>query len=197
MFHLDEYVGLPVTHVASFRKYLTERFVSLVPLKAHHFVEGDPAQLPELGRLLTEKPIDLGLIGIGENGHIAFNDPPCDFDSEDPYIVVNLSDTCKRQQVGEGWFATVDDVPRQAVSMSCRQILKCNAIISAVPHAVKARAVRDTLYSHTVRNTVPATLLKTHPAFSLFLDSDSASLIDDDDRIVDFASSAAVLIREG
>ena len=193
MFHLDEYVGLPESHAASFRKYLKERFISKVNLKACHLVEGRKEQLEELSRLLCEKPIDLGLIGIGENGHIAFNDPPCDFDTQDPYIIVNLNDTCKRQQVGEGWFASVSEVPAQAVSMSCRQILKCINIVSAVPHKVKAEAVRNTLYSKVVTNTVPATLLKTHGNFTLFLDEDSASLIDGCSRIVDFSSSCPII----
>ena len=193
MFHLDEYVGLPESHAASFRKYLKERFISKVNLKACHLVEGRKEQLEELSRLLCEKPIDLGLIGIGENGHIAFNDPPCDFDTQDPYIIVNLNDTCKRQQVGEGWFASVSEVPAQAVSMSCRQILKCINIVSAVPHKVKAEAVRNTLSSNVVTTTVPATLLKTHGIFTLFLDEDSASLIDGCSRIVDFSSSCPII----
>ena len=193
MFHLDEYVGLPESHAASFRKYLKERFISKVNLKAYHLVDGRKEQLGELSRLLCEKPIDLGLIGIGENGHIAFNDPPCDFDTQEPYIIVNLNDTCKRQQVGEGWFASVSEVPSQAVSMSCRQIMKCLNIVSAVPHKVKAEAVRNTLYSKVVTNTVPATLLKTHGNFTLFLDEDSASLIDGCSRIVDFSSSCPII----
>lgn len=196
MFHLDEYVDLPETHAASFRKYLRERFISKVGLRAWHLVEGRADQLEQLSGLLLERPVDLGLIGIGENGHIAFNDPPCDFDTADPYIIVNLSETCKQQQVREGWFAGTADVPRQAVSMSCRQILKCRTIVSAVPHAQKAAAVRDTLYSRVVTNTVPATLLKTHPDFHLFLDRDSASLLDDLDRIADFSSSAPTVITE-
>lgn len=193
MFHLDEYVGLPESHAASFRKYLKERFISKVNLKAYHLVEGRKEQLGELSRILCEKPIDLGLIGIGENGHIAFNDPPCDFDTQEPYIIVNLNDTCKRQQVGEGWFASVSEVPAQAVSMSCRQIMKCLNIVSAVPHKVKAEAVRNTLYSKVVTNTVPATLLKIHGNFTLFLDEDSASLIDECNRIVDFSSSCPII----
>lgn len=193
MFHLDEYVGLPESHAASFRKYLKERFISKVNLKAYHLVEGRKEQLEEISRLLCEKPIDLGLIGIGENGHIAFNDPPCDFDTQEPYIIVNLNDTCKRQQVGEGWFASVSEVPSQAVSMSCRQIMKCLNIVSAVPHKVKAEAVRNTLYSKVVTNTVPATLLKTHGNFTLFLDEDSALLIDGCSRIVDFSSSCPII----
>ncbi len=193
MFHLDEYVGLPESHAASFRKYLKERFISKVNLKAYHLVDGRKEQLEEISRLLCEKPIDLGLIGIGENGHIAFNDPPCDFDTQEPYIIVNLNDTCKRQQVGEGWFASVSEVPSQAVSMSCRQIMKCLNIVSAVPHKVKAEAVRNTLYSKVVTNTVPATLLKTHGNFTLFLDEDSALLIDGCSRIVDFSSSCPII----
>lgn len=177
MFHLDEYLGLDAGHPASFRKYLLERFISLVPLKAYHLVEGKEAQLPELGRLLNEKPIDLGIIGIGENGHIAFNDPPADIATDEPYIIVTLNDACKRQQVGEGWFPTVDDVPAKAVSMSCRQILKCHHIVSAVPHRVKAKAIHDTLTAKAVTADIPATMLRTHPHWSLFLDTDSASML--------------------
>ena len=145
MFHLDEYVGLPVTHPASFRKYLKERFISKVPLKAAHLVDGTPECIGSLTEELRSAPVDVGLIGIGENAHIAFNDPPADFDTTDAYIIVNLNDTCKKQQVHEGWFATVDDVPRQAVSMTVYQILKCRAIVSIVPYAVKADAVQKAL----------------------------------------------------
>ena len=177
MFHLDEYIDLPETHPASFRKYLKEKFTSLVPLKAAHFVDGTKENIAHLSRLINEAEIDVGLIGIGENSHIAFNDPPADFDTDDPYIVVNLNDTCKAQQVGEGWFASLDDVPKQAVSMSCRQIMKCRHIVSCVPYSVKANAVKLTLESE-LSNTVPATLLKTHENFTLYIDSDSASLLD-------------------
>ena len=124
MFHLDEYIGLPVTHPASFRKYLQERFVDRVaPLAAVHFVDGTEENIAALTEELRRAPIDLGLIGIGENGHIAFNDPPADFDTKEAYIVVNLNDTCKQQQLGEGWFATMDEVPKQAVSMTPYQIM--------------------------------------------------------------------------
>lgn len=177
MFHLDEYVGLPVTHIASFRKYLTERFVSLVPLKEAVFVNGE-GDIAENIRYLTERvreaPIDLGLIGIGENGHIAFNDPPADFETEEAYKVVDLDDRCKRQQVGEGWFATVDDVPKQAISMCVKEILRCRSLVSIVPHAVKADAVKKTL---TLEATpmVPATVMKSHADWNLFLDAASAA----------------------
>ena len=176
MFHLDEYVDLPVTHPASFRKYLQERFVDKVaPLKAVHFVDGTVEGIAALTKELRRAPIDIGLIGIGENGHIAFNDPPADFDTKEAYIVVNLDDACKRQQMGEGWFATVDDVPKQAVSMTAYQIMQCERIVSCVPYAVKAEAVRKTLSAKTTTNLVPATLLREHPDFILYLDTESAS----------------------
>ncbi len=177
MFHLDEYVNLPETHPASFRRYLKERFISKVALKDYHLVDGNPDSIPALTEALLESPVDVGLIGIGENAHIAFNDPPADFDTKESYIVVDLNERCKQQQVGEGWFATTDDVPKQAISMTTHQIMQCRHIISSVPHKVKARAVADTLRSETTDSMIPATLLKTHPAFDLFLDEDSASLL--------------------
>ena len=174
MFHLDEYVNLPESHAASFRKYLKEKFTTKVNLKAAHFVDGTEENRKALCEKISEAPIDVGLIGIGENAHIAFNDPPADFETEEPYIVVNLNDACKKQQVGEGWFATADDVPKQAVSMSVKQIMKCKKIISCVPYAVKADAVWKTL-SGELSNLVPATMLKTHSDFTLYIDSESAS----------------------
>ena len=173
MFHLDEYVDLPETHGASFRKYLKEKFTTKVSLKAAYFVDGTEENRKALCEKISESPIDVGLIGIGENAHIAFNDPPADFDVEDPYIVVNLNDTCKNQQVGEGWFATADDVPKQAVSMSVKQIMKCKKIVSCVPYAVKADAVLKTV-SGELSNLVPATMLKTHSDFTLYIDCESA-----------------------
>ena len=177
MFHLDEYVDLPETHIASFRKYLKEKFVAHVPtLKAAHFVDGTKEGIAELTKELRSAPIDVGLIGIGENAHIAFNDPPADFDTKEAYIIVNLNDTCKQQQVGEGWFATVDDVPKQAVSMTVHQILQCEKIVSCVPYKVKANAIKATL-ENDVTNTVPATIMKGHKDFVLYVDRDSASLV--------------------
>ena len=177
MFHLDEYVDLPETHGASFRKYLKEKFVDLVaPLKAVHFVDGTVEGIAKLTEELRSAPIDIGLIGIGENGHIAFNDPPADFDTKEAYIVVNLNDTCKQQQVGEGWFATPDDVPKQAVSMTVHQILQCERIVSCVPYKVKANAIKATL-SSDVTNTVPATIMKGHKDFILYVDYDSAAQV--------------------
>jgi glucosamine-6-phosphate deaminase len=177
IFHLDEYIGLPVTHKASFRKYLNERFINLVPVKKFYSVdvEGNIAgRIGELTSELRKKPVDLGLIGIGVNGHIAFNDPPADFNTHDAYIVVKLNEECKMQQVNEGWFKTMEDVPDEAVSMSVWQIMQCRTIISVVPHLVKADAVKNTLISK-LTNTIPATMLKQHPDWHLFIDKNSAS----------------------
>ena len=178
MFHLDEYVGLPESHIASFRKYLKERFEAKVGgLKEAVYVSGEgdvSANIAYISRRVTEAPIDVGVIGIGENGHIAFNDPPADFDTQESYIVVDLDDRCKAQQVGEGWFASVDDVPKQAISMTVSRIMTCRCIVSIVPHAVKAEAVYKTV-TNGVTNTVPATILKTHPDWNLWLDSASAA----------------------
>ena len=179
MFHLDEYVGLPETHIASFRKYLKERFVSQVPLKAAYFVNGEgdvENNIAQLSQELLKAPVDLGLIGIGENGHIAFNDPPADLEDASCYKVVHLNDRCKQQQVNEGWFATLDDVPECAISMTVQQILKCRDIISVVPNERKAEAVKNTL-AQSPNAMVPATQLKTHPNWSLYIDSGAASQI--------------------
>ena len=179
MFHLDEYVGLPYDHPASFRKYLNERFIDHVPLKAAYFVNGENdvgLAVRSLTEIINAAPIDVGLIGIGENGHIAFNDPPADFDTEEAYIVVDLDERCKLQQVGEGWFPNVAAVPPRAITMSVKQILKCKTIISVVPHAVKADAVYNTL-ARPLSNMMPATALKTHPDWNLYVDYDSAAKI--------------------
>jgi len=178
MFHLDEYVDLPITHVASFRKYLQERFVDKVgKLKAVHFVDGTKECIAKLTEEIRKAPIDIGLIGIGENAHIAFNDPPADFDTKEAYIIVNLDDRCKQQQMGEGWFATIDDVPKQAVSMTAYQIMQCERIVSCVPYKVKADAVEMTVNTKETTNMVPSTLLKTHPDFIMYVDEDSAAKI--------------------
>ncbi|MBQ5972812.1 MAG: 6-phosphogluconolactonase [Oscillospiraceae bacterium] len=178
MFHLDEYVALPDTHPASFRKYLRERFINVVHPGKAYLVDGTPEGIPALTAALREAPIDLGLIGIGENGHIAFNDPPADLDTREAYIVVDLNDTCKRQQVGEGWFPDPDSVPRQAISMTVWQILQCRHILSAVPFPVKAEAVRKTL-EQDANALVPATVMKGHESFALYVDRDSFSLVDE------------------
>lgn len=173
MFHLDEYVGLDESHPASFRKYLKERFVSKVNLKAAYFVEGVDA-IPSLTRELRKEEIDVGVIGIGENGHIAFNDPPADFTTGEAYKVVTLDRRCREQQVGEGWFRTIDDVPTEAITMCVKEIMKSKHIVSAVPHEVKAEAIYNTITGR-ISQDVPATILKTHPDWNLFIDKDSAS----------------------
>ena len=178
MFHLDEYVGLPASHGASFRKYLKERFVDYVPLKHAYYVDGEgdiQANITRLTKLLREAPIDLAMIGIGENAHIAFNDPPADFETKEAYIVVDLDKTCRMQQVGEGWFPTFEDVPEKAISMTVYQILSARCIICSVPGEKKVRAVHDTLVTPGVTNMVPATVLKEHPDCWLILDEASAS----------------------
>ena len=173
MFHLDEYVGLDESHPASFRKYLKERFVSKVNLKAAYFVEGVDA-IPSLTRELRKEEIDVGVIGIGENGHIAFNDPPADFTTGEAYKVVTLDRRCREQQVGEGWFRTIDEVPAEAITMCVKEIIKSKHIVSAVPHEVKAEAIYNTITGR-ISQDVPATILKTHPDWNLFIDKDSAS----------------------
>ncbi len=179
-FHLDEYIGLPETHPASFRKYLKERFASKVPIGAFHFVNGDAedpqAECRRLGELISRHPIDVAFVGIGENGHLAFNDPPADFETEEPYLVVELDEACRRQQLGEGWFASLDEVPTQAISMSIRQILKSRAIICSVPDQRKAVAVQKAVEG-PVTPQVPSSILQTHPETFLYLDPDSASLL--------------------
>ena len=179
MFHLDEYVALPESHGASFRRYLKERFVSKVNLKAAYFVDGEgnvEKNIEALTRELRKAPVDVGVIGIGENGHIAFNDPPADFETDKAYKVVDLDKRCRMQQVGEGWFKSFDDVPRQAITMCPRQIMACRHIVTAVPHKVKAEAILNTI-TKPVSPEIPATLMKTHPDWNLFIDSDSASML--------------------
>ncbi len=172
MFHLDEYVNMPETHPASFRKYLKERFVEKTNVGKVNFVESSPEGIAALTEEIKSAPIDVGLIGIGRNSHIAFNDPPADFDTRVSYLVVKLDDACRNQQLAEGWFPTIDDVPTEAISMSVWQIMQCKVIISAVPHAEKAWAVAQTL-ANELTNKIPATMLKTHENFQLYVDADS------------------------
>ncbi|QDS99065.1 glucosamine-6-phosphate deaminase [Adhaeretor mobilis] len=177
-FHLDEYIGISTDHPASFCKYLSERFVSKVPLKAFHFIDGMAKQVADecsrLSDLITAHPIDVALIGIGENGHLAFNDPPADFDTEVPYLVVSLDEACRRQQLGEGWFSTFEEIPTQAISMSVRQILKSNAIVCSVPDERKADATAKVIEG-PITQDVPASILQSHLATTIFLDPPAAS----------------------
>jgi len=180
-FHLDEYVGMPITHPASFRKYLWERFVSRLPLPlaAFHYLNGERDAQKEclrVGAVIAKHPIDVCFAGIGENGHLAFNDPPADFKTAVAYLVVNLDEACRKQQMGEGWFKTLKQVPQQAVSMSIRQIMKSKAIICTVPDKRKAQAVKDCL-TGIVTPVHPASILQRHKAAWCFLDEGSASLL--------------------
>lgn len=178
MFHLDEYIDLPVTHKASFRKYLKERFLDKVgPLKAAHLINGEnepAAECARLAALITAQPVDVALVGIGENGHLAFNDPPADFDTKAPYIVADLDQACRQQQVNEDWFEDVSAVPRRAISMSVHQIMLSGSIICSVPGIRKATAVKNTL-EQPVSNLYPASILQDHPRCYFYLETDSAS----------------------
>ena len=179
LFHLDEYVGLADNHPASFRKYLRERLIEPTGIVRFHLIDGcgDPqAVCANLGRTLAAQPIDVAFVGIGENGHLAFNDPPADFDTERPYLVVQLDDACRRQQVGEGWFTAIDDVPACAITMSIRQILKARAILAIVPESRKAVAVRMCVEGD-VSPMAPASILRTHQDATLYLDMQSAALL--------------------
>jgi glucosamine-6-phosphate deaminase len=182
MFHLDEYIALPLSHPASFRKYLQERFISRVsPLKAVHLINGEgdiEQEVKKLSDIINQHPIDVALVGIGENGHLAFNDPPADFEIETPYLVVNLDEPCRKQQMGEGWFSTLEDVPLQAISMSVRQIMKSGHIICSVPDERKALAVKNSL-TQEVSNMYPASILQQHLNCTFYLDKSSASLLSD------------------
>ncbi|WP_013629685.1 glucosamine-6-phosphate deaminase [Rubinisphaera brasiliensis] len=177
-FHLDEYIGLDDSHPASFRKYLRERFVDKVPLKTFHYVNGDAAdpsaECQRLGDIIGRFHIDVAFIGIGENGHLAFNDPPADFETRDPYLVVDLDEACRRQQLGEGWFPTLEDVPQNAISMSVQQILASDVIVCSVPDSRKAEAVKGAVEG-TVSPELPASILQTHRDTHLFLDPPAAS----------------------
>jgi glucosamine-6-phosphate deaminase len=179
MFHLDEYIGLPVDHPASFRKYLLERLIGPAGITRHHLLDGerDPASVcREVGALIRKEPIDVALVGIGENGHLAFNDPPADFETEAPYLVVRLDERCRLQQVGEGWFASLADVPETAISMSVRQILDAKSIVCVVPDKRKAEAVRASLEG-AVDPMTPASILQRHHDITIYLDRESASLL--------------------
>jgi glucosamine-6-phosphate deaminase len=184
MFHLDEYVGLAADHPASFRRYLLERLIRPAGIGTFHLLDGeqDPAEVCRTtGRALTAAPIDVAFAGIGENGHLAFNDPPADFDTTDPYLVVRLDEACRRQQVGEGWFQSLDDVPERAITMSVAQILKSRAIIAVVPEARKAAAVQR-CFEGAISPMAPASILRTHADTSVFLDTDSAALLTEVDN---------------
>lgn len=181
MFHLDEYLNLPADHPASFRRYLRERFIDIVHPGVAVLIDGEAAAEAEcrrVGALITASPIDLACVGVGENGHLAFNDPPADFETDEPFIVVDLDEACRRQQLGEGWFATLEDVPARAISMSIRQIMRAQRICCVVPEARKAAAVRACL-EEDISPLRPASILREHSNVDLYFDSGSASLLTD------------------
>jgi glucosamine-6-phosphate deaminase len=180
MFHLDEYIGISENHLASFRKYLKERFLNKVkPLKAVHLINGEGHVFEECNRLsnlIKQYPIDVALVGIGENGHLAFNDPPANFEIDEPFIVVNLDESCRKQQLNEGWFKNINEVPFQAISMSIKQIMKSKHIVCSVPDTRKAWAVKNCLQNE-VSNQIPASILQKHNLCDIYLDFDSASML--------------------
>jgi len=179
LFHLDEYIGLAPDHPASFCKYIQERLINKTAIREYHFLYGnaDPREvMSRVGRALSHSPIDVAFVGIGENGHLAFNDPPADFETEQPYIVVRLDERCRQQQVGEGWFANLAAVPTEAISMSIPQILKSNEIICVVPDSRKAKAVQACI-EDGVSPLAPGSILQTHPNVTVYLDRESASLL--------------------
>lgn len=182
IFHLDEYIGLPDDHPAGFRFNLRKRLIDRLPCAPANFfpVDGNGPDLKkvisDLGKALAENPLDLAFIGVGENGHIAFNDPPADFDTKDPFLVITLDEACRRQQLGEGWFPTLEDVPKRALSMSVPQIMSAAAIVNTVPDLRKAKAIQAALEG-PLTNMCPASILMTHPNCHTFLDKPSASLL--------------------
>ena len=179
MFHLDEYIGLRVAHPASFRKYLRERLINKTGITKYHFLDGEgdvPSIVRKVSAELTAAPIDIAFVGIGENGHLAFNDPPANFQAEETYLIVDLDEACRRQQVGEGWFNSIADVPKRAISMSVRQILKAKEILCIVPDARKAQAVKS-CFEGEISPLAPASILRTHANTTVFLDKFSAALL--------------------
>jgi glucosamine-6-phosphate deaminase len=178
-FHLDEYIGLPATHPASFHKYLKERFINIVTPMEFNLIDGetDPTEeCARMGKLISKYPIDVAFVGIGENSHLAFNDPPADIDTEEAFLVVTPNEASRRQQMGEGWFPTMNDAPEKAITMSIKQIMKSKSIICCVPDARKATAVQKTVEG-SISPVIPASIMRQHPAAWLYLDKDSASLL--------------------
>jgi glucosamine-6-phosphate deaminase len=179
MFHLDEYIGLPVSHPASFRRFLQERLIQKTGMTNYHLLDGDTdaaASIRSTSEAIAAAPIDIAFVGIGENGHLAFNDPPADFETEEPYLIVNLDQACRLQQVGEGWFANISETPKQAISMSIRQILKAKEILAIVPDSRKAKAVKACLEGE-ISPMAPASILRRHENTTVYLDKNSAALL--------------------
>jgi len=179
VFHLDEYIGLPITHPGSFRKMLLDHLIKKTDISQYYLLDGDadPAEVVRrVGKELSAAPIDVAFVGIGENGHLAFNDPPADFKTEEPYLIVNLDEACRQQQVGEAWFSDISQVPKQALSMSVRQVLKAKEILAVVPDSRKAQAVKA-CFEGQISPMAPASILRTHPNATVYLDRNSAALL--------------------
>jgi len=179
LFHLDEYIGLPMTHPASFCKFLQERLISKTSILKYHLLDGsqDPADvIRNAGKAIAQSPIDVAFLGIGENGHVAFNDPPADFETDEPYIIVSLDHACRGQQVAEGWFENLDAVPKQAVSMSVRQVLKAREILAVVPGPRKAAAIKA-CFDGPISPMAPSSILRNHPNAVVYLDRQSSALL--------------------
>ena len=179
LFHLDEYIGLPMKHPASFCKFLQERLIAKTGITNFHLLDGskDPGEvIRSVGKAISASPIDVAFLGIGENGHIAFNDPPADFDTEEPYITVALDHACRLQQVGEGWFKNLDEVPKHAISMSVRQVLKAKEILAVVPDARKAPAIKA-CFDGEISPMAPSSILRNHPNATVYLDRQSSALL--------------------
>jgi glucosamine-6-phosphate deaminase len=179
LFHLDEYIGLPMTHPASFCKFLQDRLIEKTGITEYHLLNGEEdagTVIRRTNQAISAAPIDVAFVGIGENGHLAFNDPPADFSAEDPYIIVSLDEACRRQQVGEGWFADIEMVPHKAISMSVRQVLKSKEILAVVPGPKKAQAIKA-CFDGPVSPMAPSSILRTHPNATIYLDRESAALL--------------------
>jgi glucosamine-6-phosphate deaminase len=179
LFHLDEYIGFGIDHPASFARYIKERIIDKTGIVKFHLLDGsaNPDEtIRSANEAISSAAVDLAFVGIGENGHLAFNDPPADFETEDPYIIVNLDDACRRQQVGEGWFRSIEDVPSRAISMSVRQILKAESIVCTVPDERKAKALEAAILG-PVTPDVPASILRNHRKVSFFVDAPAAKLL--------------------
>lgn len=179
LFHLDEYIGLPITHPGSFRKMLLEQLIHKTGIVKYHLLDGDgdaPTVVAGASAAVASEPIDIAFLGIGENGHLAFNDPPADFDTEEPYLIVKLDEACRRQQVGEAWFSDISQVPQQAISMSVRQIMKVKEVLAIAPDTRKAAAVQR-CFEGEIGPMAPASVLRNHPQATVYLDKHSAALL--------------------
>jgi glucosamine-6-phosphate deaminase len=179
LFHLDEYIGLARTHPASFQRYIRERIVDPTGIDQVHYLDGmaDPASVCAIaGQAISAAPVDVAFAGIGENGHLAFNDPPADFETEEAFLIVKLDERARRQQVGEGWFGALEDVPKLAITMSIRQILRARSIVCIATGSRKAEAVRLS-FGGEIGPGAPASALRLHGDATVFLDRDAASLI--------------------